>query len=197
MFGALLTDLSQAFDCLDPELLIGKLNAYYGFSVPALKLIHDYLSNRKQRTKVNRTYSSWLEIVFGVPQGSIISPLLLNIFLADLFFILNDVDIASYADDNIPYAIVDDINSVITSLKKTSKALFEWFENDLLKSNADKCHLLVSSSDAVNSVHIGALKFRLYIKPRIQERGMECGEREWSISPSSFYGQLPDYSSTC
>ena len=149
MFGALLTDLSKAFDCLDHELLIAKLNAY-GFSLPALKLVHDYLSNRKQRTKVNRTYSSWLEIVFGVPQGSILGPLLFNIFLADLFFILNDVDIASYVDDNTPYVIADDINGVITSLEKASKALFEWFENNLLKSNAKKCDLLVSSSDAIN-----------------------------------------------
>ena len=149
MFGALLTDLSKAIDCLDHEILIAKLNAY-GFSLPALKLVHDYLSNRKQRTKVNRTYSSWLEIVFGVPQGSILGPLLFNIFLADLLFVLNDVDIASYADDNTPYVIADDINGVKTSLEQTSKALFEWFENNLLKSNADKYHLLVSSSDAVN-----------------------------------------------
>ena len=60
MFGALLTDLSKAFDCLDHELLIA-----YGFHLPALKLVHDYLLIRKQRTKVNRTYSSWLEIVFS------------------------------------------------------------------------------------------------------------------------------------
>ena len=65
MFGALLTDLSKAFDCLDHELLTAKLKAY-GFNLPALKLVHDYLLNRKQRTKVNGTYSSWLEIVFGV-----------------------------------------------------------------------------------------------------------------------------------
>ena len=100
MFGDLLTDLSIAFDFLDHKLLIAKLNAY-SFSLPALKLVHDYLSNRKQRTKVNRTHSSWLEIVFGIPQGSLFGPLLFNIFLADLFFILNDVDTANYADDVI------------------------------------------------------------------------------------------------
>ena len=79
MFGALLTDLSKAFDCLDHELLIAKLNAY-GFSLPALKVVHDDLSNRKQRTKVNRTYSPWLEIVSSVLQGSIFGQLLFNIF---------------------------------------------------------------------------------------------------------------------
>ena len=149
MFGALLTDLSKAFYCLDHQLLIAKFNAY-GFSLPALKLTHDYLSNRKQRTKENITYSSWLEIVFGLQQSSILDPLLFNIFLADLFFILNDADIARYVDDNIPYVIADGINVVITSLEKASKALFEWFENNLIKSNADKCNLLVSSTDAVN-----------------------------------------------
>ena len=79
MFGALLTDLSKAFDCLDHELLIAKLNAY-GFSLTALKLVHSYLSNRKQRTKINSSYSSWLEIIFGVPQGSILGPLFFNCF---------------------------------------------------------------------------------------------------------------------
>ena len=77
VFGALLTDLSKAFDCLNHNLLIAKLNAY-GFSFPALRLIHDYLLNRKQRTRINK-YSSRVEIVFGVPQGSILVSLLFNI----------------------------------------------------------------------------------------------------------------------
>ena len=91
-----MTDLSKAFDCLDHELLIAKLNAY-DFSLTALKLVHNYLSNRKQRTKINPKYSSLLEIIFGVPQGLILGPLLFNIFLIDLFFIIEYTDIAGYA----------------------------------------------------------------------------------------------------
>ena len=99
MFGALLPDLSKSFGCLDHELLIAKLNSY-GFSLTALKLVHNYLSNRKQRTKIYSTYSSLLEIIFGVPQGSILGPLIFNNFLIGLFVKIEDADIASYANDN-------------------------------------------------------------------------------------------------
>ena len=60
-----------------------------------------YLSNRKQRTKTNDAYSKYCEILFGVPQGSILGPLLFNIHICDMFYI-NDCDIASYVDDNTP-----------------------------------------------------------------------------------------------
>ena len=63
VFGVLLTDLSKAFDCIPHDIIIAKLEAY-GFHIDALKLIHDYLSNRKQRVKVNDTYSLWISSVF-------------------------------------------------------------------------------------------------------------------------------------
>ena len=91
VFGVLLTDLSKAFDCLSHELIVAKLNAY-GFSLSALKLMQNYLVERKQRTKINQTYSSWEEILFGVPQGSIFGPILFNIFLGDLFLVVQNVD---------------------------------------------------------------------------------------------------------
>ena len=75
VFGALLTDLSKAFDCLDHELLTAKLNAY-GFTLPALRLIHDYLLNRKQSITIVDTYSCWSEKLFGFLQGSIPCPFL-------------------------------------------------------------------------------------------------------------------------
>ena len=142
----MLTDLSKAFDCLNHELLIGKLNAY-GFTLPPLKLVHDYLSDINQRTRVNNSYSTWLEILFGVPQGSIFGPLLFNIFLPDLFFILNKIDITNYADDNTPYTSSNDVNGLIKSLEEASKELLKWFDDNLMKSNPYKCHLLVSTND--------------------------------------------------
>ena len=138
MFGALLTDLSKAFDCLSHDLLIAKLNAY-GFSIAALRLVQNYLSNRKQRTKINSDFSSWEEILFGVPQGSILGPLLFNIFLCDLFFIMNETDFASYADDNTPYVVGSNIEDVIIKLQNASLTLFQLFydnQRKLTQTNA-------------------------------------------------------------
>ena len=83
VFGTLLTDLSKAFDRLNHDLLIAKLNAH-GFSLPALRLFHDYLSNRKQSTRINNSYSTWMEIIFGVPQGSILG-LLFSAFSLQIY----------------------------------------------------------------------------------------------------------------
>ena len=113
---AILTDLSKAFDCLNHDLLIAKLDAY-GFSHEALKFIRSYLKDRKQRTKVGSSFSNWTDIKYGVPQGSIYGPLLFNIFLNDIFYFINDICIANYADDNTPYATNKDISSLLKTLE--------------------------------------------------------------------------------
>ena len=83
--------------------------------------------------------------MLGVPQGSILEPLLFNNFLADLFLIHSDIDIANFADDNTPYLSAKNVEDVIESLERASVSLFRWFENNLFKGNADKYHFLLST----------------------------------------------------
>ena len=123
VFGALLMDLSKGFDCLSHDLLIAKLNAC-GISMAALRLVQNWLSNRKERTKINTEYSSREEILFGVPQGSILGPLLFNIYLCDTFLIMNNTEVASYSDNNMPYAVGNNIEELIVKLQNASKVLF-------------------------------------------------------------------------
>ena len=145
-FGALLTDLSKAFDCMTHELLIAKLHAL-NFDMNALNLIFDYLTGRKQRVKINSSFSSYLDIFQGVPQGSILGPLLFNLFLCDLFLFVEEADIMSYADDNTPYVCSENIDVTLEKLEEVGKVLFEWFSNNFLKANADKCHLILSTDE--------------------------------------------------
>ena len=107
------------------------------------------MSNRKQRTKIDDNYSFWSEILFSVPQESILSPLLFHIFLADQFLVAKDIDIASYADGSAPFIVQNNSDNVIGSLEKVSDALFNWFKNIRLKRNGDKCHVLVGTSKPV------------------------------------------------
>ena len=78
--GGVLMDLSKAFDTLDHDLIIAKLHAY-GFSKNTLRFIRSYLSDRWQRVKINTSYSSWTCLLVGVPQGSVMGPLLFNLYI--------------------------------------------------------------------------------------------------------------------
>ena len=134
-------DLSKAFDTINHDLLIAKLHAY-GFHKRAVKLIKSYLSNRWQRVKINTSYSSWSALLVGVPQGSVLGPLLFNLFINDLFYIIK-LNIFNFADDNTPYAVDMSLESLMNKLECATKSAMEWFYNNGMKFNFSKCHLLI------------------------------------------------------
>ena len=116
----------------------------------SLEFIHSYLTKRKQRTKVDSAFSSWEMLLSGVPQGSILGPLLFNIYIFMFFENPEIIDFAGYADDNTPYAYSSKIEYLLTNLQGVSGKLFSWFSANYLVANAGKCHLLTSSNLAVD-----------------------------------------------
>ena len=106
-------DLSKAYDFLSNDLLIPKLEAD-GLDVSTTKsnFLLDYPSLRKHRTKVGSSYSKWSKIYQGIPQGSILGPLLFNIFIKDIFFFVEKSEICNFADDSIVYSCGKDLPEI-------------------------------------------------------------------------------------
>ena len=149
VYSVLLTDLSKAFNCLSHEMIISKLNAY-GFSLHALKLKHNCFAEwkqRSQRTKINQAYSSWEEIPFGLPQGSMLRSILFNIFLIDLVLVVHKIDFASYALHNSILPAVRNINDVTLLLQESSRSFLRWFADNQLKISGSKCYLIVTTDN--------------------------------------------------
>ena len=130
--GTISMDLSKAYDCLLHDLLITKFETY-GISKSVLNLLLSYFSNRKQPTKVNSSYSVWYHIIRGVPQGSILDPLLFNLFINDLFLFLERTNIRNFADDN----------TKLEDLQHDMKILLNWFKINLMKPNPKKFQFMI------------------------------------------------------
>ena len=139
--GTVLIVLFKAYDCLPHDLLIAKLAAY-GINFASLKLLHDYLSKRFHRVKIGSICSDWRELLSGVPQGSILGPLLFNIFLNDFVMFIKETELCNFADDNSLYASsysLDELKSILE--RETSNAL-HWFLTNSMAANPAKFQIM-------------------------------------------------------
>ena len=146
--AALLTDLSKAFDCIVHNFLIIKLEAY-GFSYETLKVMYNYLTDRKYRTKVNDSFSDFIDLSLGVPQGSILGPLLFNIYICNLVFFVEEDNATSYTIDTTPYSKRKNVVTVLENIETRKietkgKEGFVWLSMNYLKANPGKSQLLLT-----------------------------------------------------
>ena len=149
-FGVLMTNFSKAFNYLHHAVLIAKLDVY-GSHIKSVKLIQQYISNKKQRVKVGNAYSSWKETFYDIPQRSILGPLIFNILLCDLFYFLAGVAVASCADDTIAYSANKTNDLGIKELEHFFGVFFKWFDFNYMKINTGKSHILFSGYNNVNA----------------------------------------------
>ena len=159
--GTILKDLSKAYDTLPHDLLVAKFEAY-GIDKNELSLIHDYLTNRKQRTKVSSSDSDWYDIVRGVPQGSILGPLFFNLFINDLFLFIERTNICNFADDNTIYSCNINLQTILIDLKFDMQNILKWFKANSVKSNPEKFQFMVLGSSTRPSIilNINNIKIR-------------------------------------
>jgi hypothetical protein len=135
-------------------------------STDSVSLLESYLLNRKQQIKINSILSSWADIQKGVPQGSILVPLLFNVFSNDIFYFVKKGTLYSYADDNTLSYGHPDLNVLTSVLKSESNVLINWFKVNKMQDNPEKFQVLA----------IGKKTFEKNMKICIQNSTLSCEE---------------------
>ena len=169
-------DLSKAYDCLPRDLLIAKLAAY-GFSINSLCLMYDYLNNRYQRVKIGSIRSSPRKIHVGVPQGSVLGPMLFNIFINDMFLISLDSEICNFADDNTIFSCGNELHEIVTALENDLSILLEWFKCNGMVVNSKKFQLMFLGLKRKQGLRLNIQGSKIVAKEHVKLLGIEIDNK--------------------
>lgn len=137
-------DIKKAFDCVNHKLLLKKCNLLFNFDTSASLLLQDYLNNRHQLLKYDNTFSSLKNISTGVPQGSILGPLLFVLFINDLMTLSSNCYL--FADDCIVISHGSDSLLAAKNLEASLSSYANWYEENLLILNAEKTNIITFST---------------------------------------------------
>ena len=151
--GTIGMDLSKAFDCMPLGLLLAKLFAY-GVAPNSCLFISTYLKNRMQRVEIMGTSSDWATINRGVPQGSVLGPLLFNIFLNDLFYLPLNSALVNYADDNHLCNSNKNLDVLQKDLESDCAGAVQWFAENQTTANSGKFQSILSSRHNIETCNI-------------------------------------------
>ena len=164
--GVILLDLSAAFDLVDANILVEKLKIY-GLEEDFIEWIASYLKDRKQAVWIDHVLSDWLDVTVGVPQGSILGPLLFIIFANDLPHSLT-CQLDAYADDSTLTSTKETVDEINEEMNENCTLVSEWMTENQLCLNADKTHLMVTGTsirlkkmDIANTIDIVMDGFKL------------------------------------
>ena len=154
-------NLSKAYDSPPHDLLVAKFEAY-GIDKNALILIHKYLTNRKQGTKISSSYSDWYDKAGGVPQGSILDPLFFNLFINDRFLFIEKTNVCNFANDNTIYSCNINLQTILKDLKFDMQNILKWFKVNSMKPNPKKFQFMVLGKSTRQSItlNINIIKIR-------------------------------------
>ena len=107
-------------------------------------MIFKHLNNRTKRFKINKTFSSWRELLYGLPHGSVLGSIIFNIRLNYVFLFLNETDICNFDNNTTPSMCHKNLAELLEKLERNSKLTIHWVEDNYMNLNAIKCHLLIS-----------------------------------------------------